>query len=83
MSDIKQQMKNYFEGDRELAKAMLSEVNIIKQSVDRLEKLLSEELEYDKRQRMFKVLAKSYAEISSEIEIPIYFKFNDLKNGTV
>ncbi|WP_426369423.1 hypothetical protein [Pseudocolwellia sp. HL-MZ7] len=79
MTELREKMENFFPGDKDLAVEMLVEIKNVGKSIESLDLMLSKKLDLDDRKYMVKSLITSYAEISASIEIPIYYKFPELK----
>lgn len=80
MASLDEQMKNLFKGDKELAVCILNEIQTVKQSIEKIDTLLQKDLCLDDRKKMAKALITSYAEIAAEIQLPIFYKYPELRS---
>ena len=79
MSKIRKSLAEKFQGNKDLAEIFIGEVKNITQSINLLDRLSKENFSTEDGKHIRTALAKSIAEIISEIEIPITSKYPDLK----
>lgn len=78
MKDNKKELKSMFCGNEELGKAVITEVEKIKHSIDTISTMLSNELSIEENKKMMRALAESYGELVAGVVIPIHFKYPSL-----